>query len=232
MRKTIDATIILLILFLIITLLVNFIPITPFTDIIYESQLSGLIFTIFHQALFAVPLTVFFFITYKILSKDENINIFSSSRVNDKVDTSKAAAVDYPIGGVLYFLGILLGLGIVGLFFSTMVSFNEVRNYPFSGFEKTIKLYGLLFDVLIFGFSVYLFINFVNKTKKTPMIFVFFFCTQVIGFLVFVLICDTGSNTRGLMQVNYYYLIRSVVTANIWIPYLLTSERVKRTFVL
>ena len=234
MRRIINIAIISLTLSLILELLSWFPPVTRW---LVFSLDSTFLFTTVQQIvsfLFWVPLIAFFFIVYQ-KCYNEKSEIFLLG-LDVKGEIVKTAEIEKSFGGWLFILAILLVLGVLASFINLAISWFQFFNAPdfLINATKKIQYFILTMDSFVAFFSIYLLIIFFGKKKNAPAIFAFFLCAQVMGALLIVLINDTNVASFSYVYVEetLYYLIKSVIVANIWVPYLLTSERVRRTFVV
>lgn len=137
------------------------------------------------------------------------------------------------IGGLLYLP--LIGLIVSALFhlfaLATMfkmitVNYWHVDTGPKIFFSSSLLIYVMMFLLTIFTLSLFL-----KKKKSLPKMYVLFLVSIVVTmsinvFLLYKLIPGVTIGHDELVPV-----FRNIISALIWIPYFMTSVRVKRTFI-
>lgn len=98
------------------------------------------------------------------------------------------------------------------------------------GIQKAMLFFELFSFIGMFGYAIYVTSLFFRKKRQLPR---YYIGLVVIGVLFVAIDLLLG---HQYLDVPYVYdtvkpLIRNVLSACIWIPYFLVSERVKRTFV-
>lgn len=127
------------------------------------------------------------------------------------------------IGLVLSFLGVIVSINT-----SVRVLMDHYGEL-ISG-QKTLLFLELAFFVAMFGYSLYLGSLFFRKKRQLPRFYIGFLLLWLAFYALDLLLA------HYLLQLPYSYenvkaLIRSAVSAAIWIPYFCVSVRVQRTFV-
>jgi hypothetical protein len=122
----------------------------------------------------------------------------------------------------------------IGTFLAPLVLFSSL----FNSFSLMSQTHGRLADIAIFdaAFSSILFITslrmlylLITKNKTYPMIFCLFLGLNIASVIGDILVLNFHGFSADSLDKN---LFRSIVPAAIWIPYMLRSKRVKRTFVI
>lgn len=93
----------------------------------------------------------------------------------------------------------------------------------------TLIVVEVIVNIAMFAFTVALIWFFFNKSRRTPRLYVVWLAVLVVIQVIdSALVSSLGMPVDGDSMRD---LIRSGITAAIWIPYFLTSKRVKNTFV-
>lgn len=147
------------------------------------------------------------------------------------------------LGGwlILVAIGLIFHFILIGYGF-----FNELNTIFFSGAwsllcDPNSNMYVANFDWLIsFEFicnSVYLILNgyviylFFRKNYKFPSFFIFFKITYVVFIISDVILCCIVLQFARDYSPDLKGIFRSIIYVCIWVPYMLTSVRVKNTFI-
>ncbi|MFV8768831.1 DUF2569 family protein [Yersinia enterocolitica] len=97
--------------------------------------------------------------------------------------------------------------------------------------QKYSSCFLLLFILFVFYFSVTVLSFFLKKKKFLPKLYILFLISVVATmslniYMLYMLIPDVKIGYNELVPI-----FRNVISALIWIPYFITSVRVKRTFI-
>jgi len=183
-------------------------------------------FVFFQPALFISFLFIvfIFFVLKRLYNWDEK---FGEER---KGDTK-------PITGWLVLVAI--GLYITPFTVSYLIYTSEYYSFSYwtnyiSSYNKFPFLAGalyfseLLLNIGIILFSILLIVLMHQRRRSFPMLFVWF---RVICLVVVIIDTLMLAKLVGLDTLDYSDLVKTIIGATIWIPYMLYSQRVKNTFV-
>lgn len=140
------------------------------------------------------------------------------------------------IGGFLYLPLIGLFIGAFGWIMLLTEAIKTMFIIDFSSVYRT-KLLGYLcfefaFQLIFLFFSIYLISIFFRKKRTLPKLYIYF-SLSVLVYMFLDLIF--GMNAfPDLVRFEYDTvkpIVRNIIAALIWIPYFITSVRVKKTFI-
>lgn len=140
------------------------------------------------------------------------------------------------IGGFLYLPLIGLFIGAFGWAMLLTEAINTVFIIDLSSIYRT-EIFGYLcfefvFQLLFLLFSIYLISIFFRRKKTLPKLYIYFSLSVLIYMLLDL--CFGINVFPDLVRLEYdtvKHVIRSLISALIWIPYFITSVRVKKTFI-
>lgn len=136
------------------------------------------------------------------------------------------------IGGMLYLpaTGLVISLIVAGLsvFQTSRILLNNFTTFPTA--INVVLCFELIGFILILLLTVFTALHFFTRRKTLPRLYI----SLILFNLMFCLI-DMYLGYRYL-DVNIDYeaarpAIRGIISACIWVPYFLVSERVKKTFI-
>lgn len=140
------------------------------------------------------------------------------------------------IGGFLYLPLIGLFIGAFGWVILLAEAIKTMFVLDFNHILRT-KLFAFLcfefvFQLLFFLFSIYLISIFFRRKKTLPKLYIYFTLAVIIYMSLDLYF---GMNVfPGLVKLEYDTVkpvIRNIIAALIWIPYFITSMRVRKTFI-
>jgi hypothetical protein len=93
-----------------------------------------------------------------------------------------------------------------------------------------VALVEQIYNIGILVFAILMIVLFFQRRSSVPRLMIYYYAVPLIWLIVnpiIVAIIAPGLNTNDPTNA----IIRSVIASAIWIPYFMTSQRVKRTFV-
>ena len=189
---------------------------------------------ILESLLHSVPLLLFLWVVYANLSTStDRDNVFVGLNVSPAPPIYKGSANVPKFEGILIILAVCIVAAIAMAGMNVVVSFLRLADVSLaSGAEFNALLAETLFHASMAGLIIYVSLLFFNKRQGAPAVLSAFIGFQVLGCLGFVLWLSGDVNLRAPATEWLHALMLNCFTAFIWIPYLLTSERVERTFVV
>ncbi|MEC0226123.1 DUF2569 domain-containing protein [Paenibacillus alba] len=95
-----------------------------------------------------------------------------------------------------------------------------------------ILVFEMLYNVLVFFFCLFILLNMYQRKARLPRLMIIFYSTSLGIAIVDTLLLNMIPSIRDLEEVSSLKdVFRAVVACAIWIPYFITSERVRNTFV-
>lgn len=131
-----------------------------------------------------------------------------------------------PFAG-LFLMGFIFPVEITGFFFKIItINYNNLTENG-----KLYFLISMFIDSVMFLFITYIISLFIKKKKTLPKAYIGLIIATIATmsfklYLYFILLSPSSIGYNELVPI-----FRNILSAFIWIPYFLVSERVKRTFV-
>lgn len=128
---------------------------------------------------------------------------------------------------ILLALGFVFGIPLsIGSIIYKIAAFPAYHANGFGG----LCLFELIVQMFLLAFLIYAAVPFFRKKKNAPAVLITFMIVNICA-VVIVLIVEQGMGATSYINENGRILIRQIIRAAIWIPYLKVSKRVKATFV-
>lgn len=108
-----------------------------------------------------------------------------------------------------------------------LTHFGQPNYHPY---WMPVMLYELIFNSLAFVYCILLVVLFFKRRAVWPRCYIIFFVATIIGLAIDYGLALQIPAAEGAMDESVKVLIQSVIASTIWIPYCLTSRRVKATF--
>jgi len=110
--------------------------------------------------------------------------------------------------------------------------FTDKSSIIYHALWQPLILFELIYNLLLFAFSIFILVCFYSKKKILPRLMIFYFVVSVLFVLIDYILFMQIPIARELDSFNYIKeIVRGVFTCMIWIPYFIRSIRVKNTFI-
>jgi len=108
----------------------------------------------------------------------------------------------------------------------------ESKGFWLEWYYRGFMIFQVFYNVFMIGFEILLAVLFFKKRDSFPGLYVFFLMVAVVGASFDTAVSYTLSDNAAVtIWPSVISIVRNIIFAAIWIPYMLKSERVKRTFV-
>lgn len=135
------------------------------------------------------------------------------------------------IGGWLIFIGI--GRALAPLFtILSILSYNPLAFYSYTTVIKSYINFKILSQIVFLMLDIVLINLFLKRKKSFPKAMIWFsILTLVYAILNYVVVASLGLGNIINNSSSQRNIVMTIASYSIWIPYLLTSKRVKETFI-